>query len=69
MATDLTDIPKLLKIIRKLASAVVVDRETRERIAEMSDEEVLDFADQAIDRAEAQNNALLSELEKSDDQN
>ena len=65
----INDISKLLTIIRKLASAVAVDRETRERIAAMTDEEVLDYASEAIDRAERQNDALISELENSDEQN
>lgn len=57
------DLEKLVQLIRHLVSFYVVDRETRQDIKNMSDEEILNYADAAVNRAEAKNDAFINRLE------
>lgn len=56
------DLTRLIAIIRKLLSFYTVDRETREAIARMKDEEIIAFANATLDEAETNNEALREEI-------
>lgn len=60
---SIEDIPRLVALIRKLVSFYAADKETRDAIKGLSDDEIIAYADECLDRAEEQNNAFIDRLE------
>lgn len=61
---DANNITKYAEIVRRLVTFYVVDKETRAAIADMTDDEILNYADETLTAAEGKNDAFISKLKE-----
>ncbi len=57
-------ITRTAELARRILTFYATDREVREAIKTMTDEQIISYADEMLDRAETKNNELIATLEE-----